>query len=38
MTPEEERQQARQRVQEWCAAILLGAFIIAGNVLTFYKG
>jgi polysaccharide chain length determinant protein (PEP-CTERM system associated) len=38
MTPLEEQQQARRRVQEWCAAILLAVVIVAGNVLTFYKG
>jgi uncharacterized protein involved in exopolysaccharide biosynthesis len=38
MTPDEELRQARRRKHEWCAAAALAAVILAGNVLTFYKG
>jgi polysaccharide chain length determinant protein (PEP-CTERM system associated) len=37
-TPEMEQKQARQRMQEWCAVIFLLVVMVAGNVLTFFKG
>lgn len=37
-TPADERKQHRQRLLEWCGAVLIFVVMVCANVFTFYRG
>ena len=37
-TPADERKQHRQRILEWCGAVMIFVVMVCANVFTFYRG